>query len=48
MRNKFDGVCFICGCSVPAGQGYFQRMNGKWLVRCTACVGKGNVPKVSS
>jgi hypothetical protein len=27
---------------VAAGNGFFQRMNGKWVVRCGACVGKGN------
>ena len=48
MRNKFDGICFVCGKSVPAGAGYFQKntvrpdINKKWLTRCQHCVGKGN------
>ena len=43
-RNKFAGKCFRCGADVPAGAGYFQRMFGRWVVRCMMCVGKGNEP----
>lgn len=48
MRNKFDGACFLCGCAVPAGTGFFQKntvrpdIPAKWLTRCMKCVGKGN------
>lgn len=41
MHNKYPGGC---GTQVPPGAGFFQRMNGKWVVRCQNCVGKGNEP----
>lgn len=45
MRNKFPGLCFRCGDAVPAGRGHFQRLAGRWVVRCLKCVGKGNVAR---
>ena len=45
MRNKFSGYCMVCSKYVPADTGYFQRIAGRWKVRCKACVGKGNVPE---
>lgn len=42
MRNRYAGDCFRCGAHVAVGAGFFQRMLGKWVVRCRACVGKGN------
>lgn len=44
MRNKYEGDCFRCHKHVAAGAGHFQRIAGRWLVRCRACVGKGNDP----
>lgn len=44
MRNKYAGDCLLCHCTVDAGAGYFQRINGLWRVRCRSCVGKGNAP----
>lgn len=53
--TRYDGNCFRCGTSVKAGKGDFQsvgtlqkkdrsKYNRKWLVRCFACKGLGNVP----
>ncbi len=53
MRNKFAGQCFVCGCDVQIGAGYFQRntvrpdIPRKWLTRCVKCVGKGNAPEAA-
>lgn len=44
MRNKYAGDCLRCHCTVEAGAGYFQRVGGRWRVRCRPCVGKGNDP----
>lgn len=44
MRNKYPGLCLRCNCHVAPNTGYFQRVNGKWCVRCKGCVGKGNTP----
>lgn len=44
MRNKYAGSCLRCHCTVEAGAGYFQRVDGRWRVRCRSCVGKGNEP----
>lgn len=48
LRNRYAGKCFRCGADVPSGKGYFQRMLGRWVVRCMACVGKGNEPEKQS
>lgn len=37
MRNKYAGTC-RCGASVGVGEGYFQRHQGGWMVRCMPCV----------
>lgn len=43
MRNRYAGHCLRCQKLVQPGEGYFQRLTGRgWLVRCIACVGKGN------
>lgn len=26
MRNQYSGKCFMCGCAVGVGQGYFQNI----------------------
>lgn len=44
MRNRYPGSCLRCAAPVAAGEGYFQRDKGRWLVRCVACVGMGNEP----
>lgn len=44
MRNKYEGDCFRCHKHVDSGAGHFQRIAGRWSVRCRACVGKGNDP----
>ncbi len=44
MRNKYPGSCLCCGEYVAPGEGYFQRVEGRWKVRCVNCVGKGNEP----
>lgn len=44
MRNRYPGNCFMCDEHVPAHAGYFQRLAGRWVVRCRKCVGKGNDP----
>lgn len=44
MRNKYAGECLRCHCTVAAGSGFFQRVAGRWRVRCRSCVGKGNDP----
>ncbi len=51
MRNKFKGNYFKCNKIVESGTGFFQRTTdlnptkrpqGKWVLRCKECVGKGN------
>lgn len=42
MRNKFPGYCYKCGCYVPVGYGFFERVNylqygKKWRVKCVKC-----------
>ncbi len=43
MRNKYKGYCLVCGKEILPKQGFFQRMYGRWVVRCENCVGKGNL-----
>ena len=47
MRNKYAGKCFRCQRQVEAGEGFFQRMKGRWFIRCQACVGQGSVPQTA-
>ena len=44
MRNRYPGDCFMCGEHVDEHEGYFQRLRGRWVIRCPKCVGKGNDP----
>lgn len=42
MRNRYAGVCYKCGTSVPAGFGFFELNHGKfkggkWRVQCVKC-----------
>lgn len=45
MRNKYAGCCVECRAAVPVGAGYFERRNGRFVVRCMACVTKGKLAK---
>ena len=45
MRNKYPGVCANCGLEVKVGDGYFQRWNRRWIVRCIKCVTEGKIKK---
>lgn len=38
MRNRYPGYCLKCGKYVLSQQGYFQRLNNKWRVKCVDCV----------
>ena len=37
MRNRYEGICYKCGCHVPVGYGYFERHLGHWRVQCVKC-----------
>lgn len=37
MRNRYAGICYKCGCTVPPGYGFFERHNGRWRVQCVKC-----------
>lgn len=43
MRNKYEGKCYRCGKTVPAGEGHFEakrNYNGignKWLTQHASC-----------
>ncbi len=45
MRNKYAGHCADCDIIVAANQGYFERRNGRFVVRCMTCVTKGKLAK---
>jgi len=45
MRNKYPGICADCGNPVKEGEGYFQRWNRGWIVRCIKCTTKGKIAK---
>lgn len=36
-RNKYPGVCYVCGIHVPTGYGHFERHAGKWRIKCVKC-----------
>lgn len=38
MRNKYAGCCVHCREKVGVGEGYFERRDGRFVVRCMACV----------
>ena len=52
MRNRYEGTCYKCGCHVPPGYGFFEKVHdhsqgGKWRVKCVKCadgrdVGEGD------
>lgn len=33
MRNKFEGVCYVCNQLVRSGTGHFERNMGKFRVK---------------
>lgn len=42
MRNKYPGVCYVCGKDVPVGFGFFEKVHdhsqiGKWRIKCVKC-----------
>ncbi len=43
MRNQYADDCFRCKKPVKEGDGFFQRLGGRWVVRCQECVGLGNL-----
>ncbi|MFM2005445.1 MAG: hypothetical protein RLZZ09_1100 [Pseudomonadota bacterium] len=45
MRNKYAGCCVECGAAVHVGAGYFERRNGRFVVRCMTCVTAGKIAK---
>ena len=45
MRNKYTGPCSDCGGIVRAGNGYFERRAGRFVVRCIQCVAQGKLAK---
>lgn len=54
MKNRYPGICCVCGANVPAGKGDFELVNrnqfpktyenvvGRWAIRCRRCKGKGH------
>jgi len=40
MRNKYPGYCYSCNKEVKAGEGYFERYQGRWRVKCIECAAK--------
>lgn len=42
MRNKYKGTC-ACGAEVKEGEGYFQRSQGRWIVKCIKCVTENKI-----
>ena len=45
MKNKYPGDCVICGKRVEAGEGFPEKHNGVWKVRCLQCVIKNQERK---
>lgn len=43
MRNRHAGYCINCGKFVDKFQGHPERKNGRWFVRCLACVRGGRL-----
>lgn len=42
MRNRYPGTCYKCGCLVPTGYGFFERVSPlehgrRWRVQCVKC-----------
>lgn len=42
-RNKFEGKCYLCGKTVEAGTGHFERHRGGWRVKHANVPGEGRV-----
>lgn len=42
-RNKYPGVCYVCGEFVPPGYGHFERHKGHWRVKCVKCASGRNL-----
>ncbi|WP_332116013.1 hypothetical protein [Azorhizobium caulinodans] len=42
-RNKFDRPCYICGLTVKAGTGHFERHRGGWRTKHANVPGDGRV-----
>jgi len=39
MRNKFPGICYVCGGRVLKGAGHFERRNHgteRWRLQCAS------------
>ena len=45
MRNRYVGCCVDCRDVVAVGAGYFERRNGRFVVRCMTCVVNGKLAK---
>ncbi len=45
MKNKYPGDCVVCGKRVEAGEGFPEKHNGVWKVRCLQCVIKNQERK---
>lgn len=37
MKNKYVQKCYVCGKTVEAGKGFFQRDKGRWLAKHDGC-----------
>lgn len=42
-RNNYDGRCYLCGLTVRAGTGHFERHNGGWRVKHANVAGHGRI-----
>lgn len=42
-RNKYEGRCYLCGKTVEAGTGHFERHRGGWRVKHANVPGDGRV-----
>lgn len=50
MRNRYPGNCYKCGVIVKAGEGHFEKKDGKWRVQhawhASKVIASGSVKKV--
>lgn len=37
MRNRYPGICYVCGRAVPAKAGHFERRGSGWRVKHASC-----------
>jgi hypothetical protein len=42
-RNAHAGSCYVCGLTVKAGTGHFERHNGSWRVKHANHTGHGRI-----